>query len=88
MLSSLNPGSLISHILPNYDSNEIKNNFLNRFLYAILYFFIAYSPIIAISLYVALELVKIIQGQLIHNVSEILFGEIASLSRKLTLLWS
>ena len=70
-----------SYIFPNYDPNDIKNNFLLRFLLAMLNFFIAYSPIIPISLYVALEFVKIIQGQLIYYDSEMCFGEIASESR-------
>ena len=70
-----------SYIFPNYDQNDIKNNFLLRFLLAMLNFFIAYSPIIPISLYVALEFVKIIQGQLIYYDSEMCFGEIASESR-------
>jgi phospholipid-transporting ATPase len=59
------------YIFPNYDPNALENYPIVLFGYAFLTFFVAYSQIIPISLYVALELVKIIQGFLIFYDAEI-----------------
>jgi len=63
-------GPNYSYIFPNFDPTINENLGIVRFGFTFLTFFIAYSQIIPISLYVALEVVKIIQGILIFYDSE------------------
>lgn len=57
--------SLNNYIYPNYDPNDSHNSVFVKFLILFLTFFVGYSQIIPISLYVALEIIKIIQGYII-----------------------
>jgi len=59
------------YLFPNFDSTDILNNKIVRLLLALMSYFISYSHVIPISLYVALEFVKIIQGWLIYYDEEI-----------------
>jgi phospholipid-translocating P-type ATPase (flippase) len=58
-------GSRYSYIFPYYNIDNIRDKPAYRFGFSFLTLFVAYSQIIPISLYVALEVVKIIQGVLI-----------------------
>lgn len=59
------------YVFPNYNKNDAKNNTIVKFIILFLTFFVGYSQIIPISLYVALEMVKIIQGFLIKYDNDI-----------------
>lgn len=59
-----------TYIFPDYDPLSTINSGVVKFGYNFLTFFVAYSQIIPISLYVALEVVKIIQGVLIYYDTE------------------
>jgi len=54
-----------NYIYPDYNGNDSKNSGIVKFIVLFLTFFVGYSGIIPISLYVALEMVKILQGFLI-----------------------
>ena len=62
---------LHNYIFNNYDKTDPKNSNIAKFFVLFLTFFIGYSQIIPISLYVALEIVKIIQGILIYYDNDI-----------------
>lgn len=60
-----------NYVFPNYNETESQNNTIIKFIVLFLTFFVGYSQIIPISLYVALEMVKIIQGFLIKYDNDI-----------------
>jgi phospholipid-transporting ATPase len=66
-----NHGPKYTYIFPEYDPTDYENLGIVRFGFNFLTFFVAYSQIIPISLYVALEVVKIFQGILIYYDNEI-----------------
>lgn len=64
-------GPNYDYIYPTYDPNSVSNSTIVLFGFAFLTFFVAYSQIIPISLYVALEIVKIFQGVLVFYDAEL-----------------
>jgi phospholipid-transporting ATPase len=66
-----NDGINHNYIFPNYYDKATEKNTILRFIILFLTFFVGYSQIIPISLYVALEMVKIIQGILIYYDNDI-----------------
>jgi len=67
----INNSSDINYIYDNCDKSIQNNNPIVKFFIVFLTLFIGYSQIIPISLYVALEMVKIFQGILIYYDNEI-----------------
>jgi phospholipid-translocating P-type ATPase (flippase) len=58
-------GSRYKYIFPTFDPDKTSDSPMYRFGFSFLTLFVAYSQIIPISLYVALEIVKLFQGVLI-----------------------